>query len=279
MHHVNKYEDYARQARILILDVANRVGGCHIGGCFSIIDFFVTYYTRLIELTGVDKNDIYSGDSISAPKIIMSKGHCYLAQLASLDIVCGERFYTSSYLKKGNNFFGHPKRDPNNYNFPVSTGALGQGVTFGNGLAFAYKFKGSKSKVISIIGDGELNEGSTTESFLFSSHHKLNHHFILDNNNQMSLGKTSEIFNIGRVFDRLKSYGLDASEINGHDFNELLKSIDKLILNDSCYSSFLILNTIKGKGVSFMEGDPKWHHRRFKNDEFEMAINELKKQK
>lgn len=266
----------AKESRSLILNVAKRVGGSHIGGSFSIIDFLCTYYFAYIKSGLISKEQLYNGIFLNMPQLIFSKGHCYLAQLAALDIICEKTFYTDNYLVKGTNFFGHPKQNINNENFLVSTGALGQGITYGNGIALSNKLNNSNRKVISIIGDGELNEGSCNEALLFASHHNLNHTFILDNNNQMSLGKTTNIFSLGNLKERFLAYGLECHEINGHNFSELLACVSSLLNFNNLKPQIYILNTIKGKGVSFMETDPKWHHRRFKGDEFEKAIEELK---
>jgi transketolase len=266
----------SKESRRLILNVAKRVGGSHIGGSFSIIDFLCAYYHTYLNTGIINKEQLYNGTFFNLPQLIFSKGHCYLAQLAALDIICEKTFYTDNYLVKGTNFFGHPKQNINNENFLVSTGALGQGITYGNGIALSNKLNNSNRKVISIIGDGELNEGSCNEALLFASHHNLNHTFILDNNNQMSLGKTTNIFSLGNLKERFLAYGLECHEINGHNFSELLTCISSLLNFNNLKPKIYILNTIKGKGVSFMETDPKWHHRRFKGDEFEKAIEELK---
>jgi transketolase len=267
----------AKESRSLILNVAKRVGGSHIGGAFSIIDFLCSYYFSIIESGLINKEQLYSGNFLNVPQLIFSKGHCYLAQLAALDVICEKTFYTDNYLVKGSNFFGHPKQDVDNENFPVSTGALGQGITFGNGLSLSNKLnKYNDRKVISIIGDGELNEGSCIEALLFASHHNLNHTFILDNNNQMSLGKTTNIFSLGNLNDRFLAYGLECNEINGHNFSELVSCVSSILNFNNKRPQIFILNTIKGRGVSFMESDSKWHHRRFKEGEFEKSIEELK---
>jgi len=268
-------QHYKKKARELILNVANRVGGSHIGGSFSIVDFLVHLYVNYRDTNIVTHDQLYNGFLSTLPKIIFSKGHCYLSQLATLDAIFNKNYYTDNYLVNSTYFFGHPKKNIQNDHFFVSAGALGQGLTFGNGLSLSNKFLKNNSKVISIIGDGEFNEGSCTEALLFASQHQLNHIFVIDNNDQMSLGKTSKIFNLGFIQNRIKSYGLECYEIDGHNNHELEMCIKNIMSNEINLPCVYILNTIKGKGVSFMEGDPKWHHRRFKNDEFKNAINEL----
>jgi len=265
------------RARRLVLDVAERVGGSHIGGSFSIIDFLCTLYSHYLETGMVKDLELYEGKLNGLPQVIFSKGHCYLAQLAALDSVCGQTYYTDNYLKDGTFFFGHPKQNKESEHFVVSTGALGQGITFANGLSLANKRNSINRTTISIVGDGELNEGSCTEALLFAAHHKLNHTFIVDFNDQMSLGKTSEILNLGSLKERFYSYGLEFFEIDGHDIEQLTECVQLLLADSETppVARIIILKTIKGKGVSFMEKDIKWHHRRFKNDEYQRAIDEL----
>ena len=107
----------SNNARKLILNVANRVGGSHIGGSFSIIDFLCTLYLKYIEVGNISIENLYNGKFSELPQIIFSKGHCYLSQLAALDSICGLNKYTNNYLLENTNFFGHPKRDINNENF------------------------------------------------------------------------------------------------------------------------------------------------------------------
>ena len=266
---------YKQKARELILNVANRVGGSHIGGSFSIVDFLIHLYSGYKDNNSVTDEEFYNGYLGELPKIIFSKGHCYLSQLAALDSVFNKTFYTDKYLTDGSEFFGHPKKNRTNSHFLVSAGALGQGITFGNGLSLANKFIENNSKMISIIGDGEFNEGSCTEALLFASQHKLNHSFVIDNNDQMSLGKTSKIFNLGFLKSRIEAYGLDCHDIDGHSEEELDICVNNILDKNNSQPCVYVLNTIKGKGVSFMEGESKWHHRRFKENEFINAIKEL----
>jgi transketolase len=270
-----KQKHYKQKARELILNVANRVGGSHIGGSFSIVDFLIHLYSGYRETNSVTDEEFYNGNLADLPRIIFSKGHCYLSQLAALDAIFNKNFYTENYLADGSEFFGHPKKNKSNNHFLVSAGALGQGLTFGNGLSLSNKFLDNNIKIISIIGDGEFNEGSCTEALLFASQHKLNHSFVIDNNDQMSLGKTSKIFNLGFLKSRIEAYGLECYDIDGHSDEALDTCINKILNTNSNHPCVYILNTIKGKGVSFMEGDSKWHHRRFKENEFINAINEL----
>lgn len=268
--------------RLAIIQKCQEIGGVHIGGSFSSLDFLVCFYAILKSKLPTSKyEDYYEGKIPFGPELLMSKGHCYLAQLAALDVVFGQTKYLDKYFSVNSEFFGHPKRNPDNFHFPVSSGSLGQGIVFGNGLAFAEKLSETAGVIVSVIGDGELNEGAVFEGINFAAQHKLAHWVVLDNNDQISLGKTSDILNVGSIGQYCAEINCRFSNLDGHDYDVLLN-----VLNDTIFSSknvfeggVLELNTIKGKGVSFMEGVTKWHHRRFREGEFEAAIEELKRRK
>lgn len=263
--------------RLNVLDVAKRVGGVHIGGIFSILDFLILYYSVGLKKVG-NPASYHSGVfSDQCPQLIFSKGHCYLAQLVALDYMCMSTVYADSYLTQGDVFFGHPKRSITNLHFPISSGSLGQGIVFAGGIAYSNKCAQIRSRVVVIIGDGELNEGSCTEAMLFAVQHKLPITYILDSNKQMSLDTVQKILSNGQLEERFRSYGLEVANVDGHSYSELSSLVENLYCEPSGDKgpTICILNTIKGKGVSFMERAPKWHHRRLKGNEYDLAVNEL----
>ena len=274
----DEFEKLANLARISIIKKCKEIGGVHIGGSFSSLDFLICFYTIVkSKLPNSKIKDFYHGKVKFGPQLIMSKGHCYIAQLAALDIVFDENNYLKQFFAKGSDFFGHPKRDRANYHFAVSSGSLGQGVAFGNGLALAEKLIDTTGSVVSVIGDGEMNEGVVFESINFAAQHKLPHWIVVDNNNQISLGKTSEILNIGAISKHCEAINFQYVSVNGHDFDLLFKELNNIFFSTekNYKGGVLELQTIKGQGVSFMEGETRWHHRRFREGEFEAALREL----
>jgi transketolase len=277
-------EKLSRQARLKIIEKAQLLGGCHIGGSFSLIDFLISYYNKInSSLSQSQKKRFYEGLYPIPQELILSKGHCYISQLAALDTVFKNSAYLESYMKKDSLYFGHPKMQPDNFHFPVSSGSLGQGVTYANGLALGNKLLKNNKLTISIMGDGELNEGSCTEAMLFAVTKKIPHIFILDNNQLMSLDLTKNIFDNGNIKKRMEAYGFKVIEVDGHNSSELNKLVDLIFnLNKNYYEKemlFVNLKTNKGHGVSFMSKNSIWHHRRFKDDEYDNAVRELKNEK
>jgi transketolase len=202
----------------------------------------------------------------------MSKGHCYLAQLIALDMVFKKNVYTDLYMKEIN-FCGHPKKNINNFHFKVSSGSLGQGVTVASGIAYAEKIKNSKKIILVVLGDGELNEGCVIESIRCAATLSLPIIFILDDNNQISLDKN--LFRFQNHLDFCNSINIKYIELNGNDFIKLNELYSNIFTSQIVSPIFIRLKTIKGYGVSFMERNYNWHHRRPKNNEIELAIHEL----
>ena len=266
-------------ARLLAINISDLHGGIHFGGIFSCVDFLLAFYNIIYNsINQVDhKFAYYRGISNhSNAQFFLSKGHCYLAQLISLDLIFSNDFYTSKYMKSIS-FSGHPKKTDNNFHFTVSSGSLGQAVTVATGFAFANKRNGSCLKVFCMMGDGEFNEGSVLESIRFASSFKLPIVFILDDNDQISL--TNNILGFKSYKSLCDSLSIRYIEINGNNFDECEKTIktmtnSELLLDEPI---FIRLKTIKGFGVDFMEKNYMWHHRRAKKDELLSAKNYLSK--
>lgn len=234
----------------------------HPGGSLSLTDIISYLYVN-------EKVD-YSEDS---NRLILSKGHGAPA-LYSLLILCGK--YPESYLEKlrenGSPFQGHP----DNRFIPFldfSSGSLGQNLSVGAGLSISDALD---KKTFIIVGDGEMQEGQIWESLLFCSHHNLkNLVLIIDNNGLQLDGCTSNILDLGNLKDKLNSFGWNTLEVNGHSFKELDKAFNQKFDNEKPVC--IVANTIKGKGVSFMENVVEWHSIHIDNSKYyiKKALNEL----
>tara|TARA_E500000178_G_scaffold353605_1_gene419975 strand:- start:837 stop:1658 length:822 start_codon:yes stop_codon:yes gene_type:complete len=265
---------YSKTARLKTIDVSSRVGAVHFGGIFSIIDFFIAFYASFSGIN-LNKNTLKPKKITEKlfPELFMSKGHCYLAQLVALDTLFENSAFSHKYLCDGSGFFGHPKRQEKSNLFPVSSGSLGQGITMANGAALANKLLRNGNTVWTVIGDGELNEGSVNEAIQFSNQRRLRHVIVIDNNKQESLDFTAEILSNGLLEERFKGYGVNFLTCDGHHLPSLIKVIEKINKKDG--TTILNLDTIKGFGVKFMEKDPKWHSRRMSEEEYDLSRAEL----
>lgn len=266
---------WSRDARKRIIDTSRRVGAVHFGGIFSIIDFFIVFYSYFsgINLDASNKK-LHKLEPDMLPKLFMSKGHCYLAQLASLDTLFLDCNFSDNYLRVGTELFGHPKRDGSSKIFMVSSGSLGQGLAMANGAALANKLRAKNDYIWSVIGDGELNEGVVNEAIQFSAQNELRHIIVIDNNKQESLDFTGEIISNGNLEKRFSAYNVEYYSIDGHNLCLMLDILPKLASSKG--TVILDLHTIKGFGVSFMARQPEWHSRRLKDFDYELACKELR---
>jgi transketolase len=235
----------------------------HIGGSFSIADVMVAIY-------------FYSWKD--GDKFVLSKGHCTPALYSVLAL---KGFFPRDELMNfrqiGSFLQGHPVlRDVPGVD--MSTGSLGQGISAACGMAKAAKLDDSPRMVYAVLGDGELQEGQVWEAAMFASHYKLdNLCAIIDYNGLQSDGKVENVMSVEPLADKWRAFGWRVLEINGHDFGEITKALDDAVASrgKSDKPTAIIARTVKGKGVSFMENNYKWHGVAPQEDEYNLAAKEL----
>lgn len=269
LNELSELNSLSKKMRIQILKMIYDAKGGHIGGCFSVIDLLVHLYSNVLNFNCKDPK------WTERDYLILSKGHCCIALYV---VLFHYNFFNEKLLKSyslnGGFLGGHPKKD-DAPGIEATTGSLGHGLGLGNGLAYGSKLQRKNNKVFIVMSDGEINEGSVWESILFASQHNLNNLFvILDNNNQISLDSLDNILSIEPIDKKFESFGWNVKRINGHDHSEINSAINYLSnLNNK--PNVLIADTIKGKGVSFMEGITKWHYRGPDEKEYMSALKEL----
>lgn len=212
-------------------------------------------------------------------RLVLSKGHCAPA----LYSVLAERgFFDKAELKKlrkiNEMLQGHP--DMNKIpGVDMTTGSLGQGLSVANGMALASKMNSEGVRVYCICGDGEIQEGQIWEAAMTASHYKLdNLCVIVDNNNLQIDGKVSDVMNIYPIDEKFKSFGFEVMNVDGHNMEEIISALEKA-KNIKGKPTVIIANTVKGKGVSFMENEAAWHGKAPNDEQYEIAIKELTAQK
>ncbi|MBI5065385.1 transketolase [Candidatus Woesearchaeota archaeon] len=259
----------ANELRIEILKMVNKSQGGHIGGAYSVIDVMTALYFNVLNYD--PKNPSWS----DRDRLVFSKGHGCLALYTVLaEVGYFGKENLDKYCVDEGLLGGHPERGliPG---VEVSSGSLGHGVSFGVGMALAAKIDKKQYKTYVVISDGELNEGSTWEGFMAGAQFKLdNLTVIIDSNKHISLGRTEDIMNVEPLPKRLESFGWNVQDIDGHSMSEILNALDATQYSQGKPNA-IVANTIKGKGVSFMENATKWHYRRPKGDEFPNALAEL----
>ena len=268
---IKELEKIASKLRLRILDMVIKANGGHIGGAFSVIDIITVLYMNII------KHDPINPNWDSRDRLLFSKGHSCLA-LYTILAECGyfEKILLDKYCVDDGAFAGHPEREfiPG---VEITSGSLGHGHSLGVGIALAGKIDSKVYRVFVISSDGELNEGSTWEAIMSASQYKLdNLTMIIDYNKYLSLDTTKRIMNIDPLRKRFESFGWVYNEINGHDMKEIISAFEK-IPYEKDKPSVIVANTIKGKGVSFMENVPMWHFRAPSPEEALLAKQELEK--
>ena len=257
----------SRNLRRRILNVAAGKGG-HIGGSFSAVDIILTLYKNILNI------DLEDPKWPERDRFILSKGHCSLALYAVLEeIGFLEPGELDSYTLKGSRLAGHAEH----FEIPaieMTTGSLGHGISCAAGMALAAKISGKNWKVFCVVGDGECNEGSVWETLLFTAQQNLkNLIIIIDNNKMESLDLTKNILSIEPLVEKFASFNFEVREIDGHNFGEIFLALTTQPKFDK--PVIIVANTVKGKGVSFMENTPMWHYRAPSEAELINALAEL----
>ena len=260
----------SKNLRIRILEMAKKAGGGHIGGSYSVLD--VLNYLYSVELNINPLNPTHKDRDF----LLFSKGHSSLALYTTL---CESGFFTKKILDgygiDGGTLAGHPEKGiaPG---IEITSGSLGHGHSIGVGISLSIKLNKEENRVFVVSSDGELNEGSTWEALMSASQFELNNFYlVVDFNKLISLDTIDAIMGIDPLYDKLVSFGFEVESIDGHNFEEIKNGFDKLKMSSKNKPKALIANTIKGKGVSFMENVPMWHFRCPNDDEFKLAMDEL----
>ncbi len=240
----------------------------HIACAFSIIEILAVLYRSHIRLA----------DNPWAPDrdyLVLSKGHGVMAQYACLhELGLLTDSDLENYFQDGTTMKG--LCDAHVPGLEVSSGSLGHGLSVGVGLALAAQRKQSPQKCFVVVGDGEMNEGAVWEAFLFAAQFKLsNLAVIVDENRYQAMGATVEVMNLGRIADKLSAFGMETREVDGHDEAALDRTITELMESKSAAPKAVVARTVKGKGVSFMEANNRWHYTRLTAETFGEAMSEL----
>jgi transketolase len=258
-------EKVAQRARVGAIEMTHATKSSHIGSVLSCIDVLTLLYSaKKLE-------EIQRG--YSSIEVVLSKGHAALAVysvLAELREISSQNL--QKYCSNGQVLYGHIDHKAHPW-IPVSTGSLGHGLPFSVGMALGFIKAKQDRHVFCLISDGELNEGTTWESALIGSALGLtNISVLIDYNKIQSFGRVDEVLPIEPLSEKWKSFGWDTKIVNGHDFSELRQSVVNITNR-----TVLILDTIKGKGVSFMEDKLEWHYKSPDKEEVSKAISEILK--
>ena len=262
-------KNIATSIRKKVIEMVYSAKSGHPGGSLSIADILAVLYFKELN---IDPLDPLNPDR---DRLILSKGHASPGLYATLSL---RGYFPESLLtgfrKLNSKLEGHVHRGVPGVE--ASTGSLGQGLGIGVGMALAAKLDSKSYHVFVIVGDGEIEEGSIWESIMVANKHKLgNLIVILDKNGVQLDGYTHDIMPMGNIKEKVASFGWNVIEIDGHNFDEITNAIEKAkSFTDG--PTFIIANTVKGKGVSYMENNPKYHGSPpASEEEYKQALDEL----
>ena len=251
-----------------ILKYIKQANAGHTGGSLSCIDILNVLYNRILNVTPENFDDP------RRDRYIQSKGH----SVEALYVVLADKgLFPESELETlcqyHSDYTGHPTRKVTGIEH--NTGALGHGLAFSVGVALAAKKDRADYKVFTLLGDGELVEGSNWESLLSAAHYKLdNLTAIVDRNNLQITGRIEDVCGIEPLEAKFSAFSWSVKVVDGHDMKELTNVLSNIPFEKN-KPNMIIANTIKGKGVSFIENDHSWHHHVPDNQQYEQAQKEL----
>lgn len=248
-------QEKSRWLRKEIVRLTQIAGGSHVGGALSMTDTIVALFYHGMNLK--------VGDPAweDRDRFILSKGH---GAVAYCPILADLEFFPKEWLDSFNHLDSPFGMHPDMNKIPgveMSTGSLGHGLSVGIGIAISARLDKKTFRIFVLMGDGEVNEGMVWEAAAAASHFKLGNIIALIDRNNLSLdGQTEQIMSIEPIRERWESFGWKVFEVDGHDMDQLVSTLDSLDQTSDEQPKLIVSRTIKGKGVDFMEGDPLWHY-------------------
>ena len=268
---LHNLETLAVKTRIGIIESTHSAKAGHPGGSLSATDMIAYLYENEMRI------DPKNPKAENRDRFVLSKGH---AAPALYSVLAHKGFFPVSDLLTLRHIGSHLQGHPNMNMTPgidMSTGSLGQGVSAAAGMAKAAKYLNKDINVYTLLGDGEIEEGQVWEAFMFSAHYHLDNLCVMIDLNGLQIdGKTEDVMNSAPVDKKMEAFGFEVITINGNDFNEIEKALQFFHNNkNSGKPTAILMNTVKGKGVSFMENQVGWHGKAPNDEECELALKEL----
>ena len=261
--------DMAKVMRLKMLEISyNCALSTHLGGGLSMTEMMATLYARVLRYD--KKNPRWE----ARDRFILSKGHGvlgYFSALVAAGVISDEVYNT--FQTNESDLIAHPVMNLD-LSIESSNGSLGQGLSMAIGIALAAKKKSACYTTYVLLGDGECNEGSVWEAVMSAGQLRLDNLVaMVDYNKLQSDGVAGQIIDLGDLANKFRAFGWDAYDIDGHKINELVGAIEAPKVGGK--PRVIVANTIKGKGISFMENNNDWHHNRLTKANFDLAVAEV----
>jgi len=260
----------ACKVRMGVVESTHAAKAGHPGGSLSAADLFTYLYFEELNIDPTDPK----GEN--RDRFVLSKGHTAPGLYAAL---ANRGFFPAEDLKTLRQIGSYLQGHPNMNTVPgvdMSTGSLGQGVSAAAGMALAARLQGKTCRVYTLLGDGEIEEGEVWEALMFAAHYNLDNLCVIVDNNGLQIdGPVSEVMSPYPIVEKLRAFGLETVEINGHDFDALERAFAQAKQDKGCPFA-IVMKTTKGKGVSYMENQAGWHGKAPNDEEYAKAMDELK---
>ena len=262
----------ACKVRMGIIEATHAAKSGHPGGSLSAADMFTYLYNKELNIDPADPR------MEDRDRFVLSKGHTAPGLYSAL---AHRGFFPVEDLKTLRRCGSYLQGHPNMNTVPgvdMSTGSLGQGISAAAGMALAAKHQGRPCRVYTLLGDGEIQEGQVWEACMFASHYQLDNFVVIVDNNGLQIdGDVAKVMSPYPIADKLVSFGFHVEAIDGHDFGQI-EAAFRTARETKGRPTAIVMKTVKGKGVSYMEGKAGWHGKAPNDAEYEQAMNELKAQ-
>ena len=262
----------ACKVRMGVIEATHAANSGHPGGSLSAADLFTYLYFKELRI------DPEKPDWEDRDRFVLSKGHTAPGLYAALAL---RGFFPVEELKTLRHVDSRLQGHPNMNMTPgvdMSTGSLGQGASVAAGMALSAKHTGKDCRVYTLCGDGEIQEGQIWEAMMFAHHYKLDNLCVIVDNNGLQIdGKVDDVMSPYPIVDKLKAFGFAVEEIDGHDFDQIEAALNKAKQTKGVPFA-VVMKTVKGKGVSYMENQAGWHGKAPNDEEYKTAMAELQAQ-
>ncbi len=262
----------ACKVRMGVIESTHGAKAGHPGGSLSAAEIFTYLYFK--EMNIDPKNPKWE----DRDRFVLSKGH---TTPGLYSVLANRGYFPVEDLVTFRHIDSYLQGHPNMNTVPgvdMSTGSLGQGVSVATGMALAAKKTGKKNRVYSLLGDGEIQEGQVWEACMAAAHYKLDNLCIVVDNNGLQIdGNIADVMSPYPIVDKLQAFGFAVFQIDGHDFDQIEEAFNKA-KEVKGKPSAIVMKSVKGKGVSFMENNAGWHGKAPNDAEYEQAMGELKAQ-
>lgn len=269
---VEALANIANEIRMGVLEQVYEAQSGHPGGALSCADILAVLYFNQMNI------DPKQPDAPARDRFVLSKGHCSPALYAAL---ARKGYFDKAVLTGFRNIDSNLQGHPDMTKIPgvdMTTGSLGQGMSAAVGMAIGSKMDSAGCRVYCLVGDGEIEEGQIWEAAMTASKNKLDNLCVIVDHNGLQIdGTVEEVAGLVDIKEKFESFGFYALEIDGHDIEEIMHAF-QVARQEKGRPTAIIANTIKGKGVSFMEGKAEWHGKAPNKEQYEEAMNELKLQ-